>query len=77
MILVNSRKTVLLSVRPGMLHSGQYGPETISFTVTFEFAVPTAVVVDYLTLRPLRSPQCSYDLTGILKRHRNSAGVFL
>jgi len=33
--------------------------------VIFELAVPTAIVVDYSRLRPLRSPWCSYVLPGI------------
>jgi hypothetical protein len=48
MILVNLRKTVQTFRSSGMLNSGQYGLDTISFKVIFEFAVPTVVVLDYM-----------------------------
>jgi hypothetical protein len=65
-ILVNSRKNGLGFVRPGMLHSGQYGLDTISFKVIFAFADPPAVIVDSSRFRPLRSLKCSFAPTGVL-----------
>jgi len=65
MILVNSRKTVLTFRSSGDASRGQYGLDTLSFKVIFEFAVPTAIVMDYSRLRPLRSPWRSYDPPGV------------
>jgi len=58
-----------------MLQSGQYGLDTLSFKVIFECAVPTAIVVDYSRLRPLRSPWGSYDATGVLTSTNNGPAL--
>jgi len=43
-----------------MHYSDQYGLDTISFKVIFEFAVPTTVVVDYM--RPKLASMIEYRL---------------
>jgi hypothetical protein len=60
MILVNPRKTVQTFRSSGMLNLGQYGLDTMSFKVIFEFAVPTVVVLDYM--RPESTSMIEYRL---------------
>ena len=48
-----------------MLHSGHYRLDIISFKVIFEFAVPTAVVVDHMLPKPASLIEYQLAVIGI------------